>query len=109
MAALLTWYGISSMIIAHRSFRISSKRVLARLITLPRPSKYALCAPDLPSITPPVGKSGPGIYSINCSEVKSGFSIRANVASTTSPRLCGGIFVAIPTAMPLAPFTNILG
>ena len=27
----------------------------------------------------------------------------------TSVKLCGGIFVAIPTAIPIAPFTNILG
>jgi len=31
------------------------------------------------------------------------------VASTASPRLCGGIFVAIPTAMPDEPFTRRLG
>ena len=27
----------------------------------------------------------------------------------TSPKLCGSIFVAIPTAIPPAPFTNRLG
>jgi hypothetical protein len=26
-----------------------------------------------------------------------------------SPRLCGGMFVAIPTAMPLAPLTSRFG
>ena len=31
------------------------------------------------------------------------------VASITSPRLCGAIFVAIPTAIPDAPLTRILG
>ena len=30
-------------------------------------------------------------------------------ASITSPRLCGGMFVAIPTAMPLEPFTSRFG
>ena len=29
--------------------------------------------------------------------------------SITSPRLCGGIFVAIPTAIPIVPFTRIFG
>ena len=29
--------------------------------------------------------------------------------SITSPKLCGGIFVAIPTAIPIEPFTNTLG
>ena len=31
------------------------------------------------------------------------------VASITSRRLCGGMFVAIPTAMPPPPFTNRFG
>ena len=29
--------------------------------------------------------------------------------SITSPRLCGGIFVAIPTAIPIEPFTSTFG
>ena len=33
----------------------------------------------------------------------------ATVPSITSVRLCGGILVAIPTAIPLAPFTNKFG
>ena len=39
----------------------------------------------------------------------SGFSKYAIRPSITSPRLCGGMFVAIPTAMPVDPFTNKLG
>ena len=35
--------------------------------------------------------------------------MRALHAFTTSPGLCGGILVAIPTAIPPAPFTSILG
>ena len=31
------------------------------------------------------------------------------IASITSERLCVGIFVAIPTAIPSAPFTRMLG
>jgi hypothetical protein len=36
-------------------------------------------------------------------------SITAKQASTTSPKLCGGIFVAMPTAIPDEPLTNKLG
>ena len=32
-----------------------------------------------------------------------------HVASMVSPRLCGGMFVAMPTAMPCEPFTSRLG
>ena len=39
----------------------------------------------------------------------SGLSIKQIAASTTSPKLCGGIFVAIPTAIPPVPFTNRFG
>ena len=35
--------------------------------------------------------------------------INAIVASMISPKLCGGILVAIPTAIPPAPLTSILG
>ena len=34
---------------------------------------------------------------------------KAIVAFIISPKLCGGILVAIPTAIPPAPFTNIFG
>ncbi len=33
----------------------------------------------------------------------------ATHASITSPKLCGGILVAIPTAIPMFPLTNIFG
>ena len=39
----------------------------------------------------------------------SGWSTRWLIAWTTSPRLCGGMLVAIPTAMPAAPFTIRFG
>ena len=65
--------------------------------------------PLLPIINPAVGKSGPFICSINSSSVESLLSIKQHIASITSPILCGGILVAIPTAIPLLPFTNKLG
>ncbi|CAM5565929.1 hypothetical protein RLIN73S_03807 [Rhodanobacter lindaniclasticus] len=38
-----------------------------------------------------------------------GSSINAIVAAITSLRLCGGMFVAMPTAMPAEPFTSRFG
>ncbi len=35
--------------------------------------------------------------------------MRCAIASHTSPRLCGGMLVAMPTAMPEAPFTSRFG
>ena len=35
--------------------------------------------------------------------------MRYIVASITSPKLCGGIFVAYPAEMPIAPLTRRLG
>ena len=35
--------------------------------------------------------------------------MKAIVALITSPKLCGGILVAIPTAIPPAPLTKIFG
>ena len=58
---------------------------------------------------PPVGKSGPGIYFISSFNLISLFSINAIVPLIISPKLCGGILVAIPTAIPPAPFTRRFG
>ncbi|ANS05416.1 hypothetical protein [uncultured Mediterranean phage] len=41
--------------------------------------------------------------------VMSLFFIKAIVPSIISPKLCGGILVAIPTAIPPAPLTKRLG
>ncbi len=46
---------------------------------------------------------------VRSSVVVSGSSMRRVTPSHTSPRLCGGMFVAIPTAMPVAPLTSRLG
>ena len=58
---------------------------------------------------PPVGKSGPGMIFISSSSVMSGLAISARVASITSPALCVGMLVAMPTAMPLPPLISRLG
>ncbi|MNV28155.1 hypothetical protein D3C71_1193370 [compost metagenome] len=46
---------------------------------------------------------------INSGTSISRLSIKAIVPSITSDRLCGAIFVAIPTAIPEAPFTRRFG
>ena len=65
--------------------------------------------PARPRMLAPVGKSGPFTHCISSSEVASGLSIRWMVASMTSPRLWGGMLVAMPTAMPWLPLTNRFG
>ena len=109
--ALLTWKGISVIIITSLSAFLPVRIISAldRIITLPLPVLKASLIPDLPIIKAAVGKSGPGIISINSSKLKSGLSIRALHALITSPGLWGGIFVAIPTAIPPAPLTSIFG
>ena len=46
---------------------------------------------------------------ISSCQVASGLSIIIRQASITSPRLCGGMFVAMPTAMPEEPLTSRFG
>ena len=65
--------------------------------------------PARPMMKPPVGKSGPCTKRIRSSGVASGWSIRWTVASMTSPRLWGGMLVAMPTAMPWLPLTSRFG
>ena len=79
----------------------------------PRPVRYALSIPVRPTISAFVGKSGPFTIFSNCVSSSSGFASGcASAHATPSPisrRLCGGIFVAIPTAIPALPFTNKFG
>ena len=56
-----------------------------------------------------VGKSGPFIADIKSITSASGLSISIIVPSITSPKLWGGILVAIPTAIPDEPLTNKFG
>ncbi len=65
--------------------------------------------PFVPIIIAPVGKSGPGRNSIISAIVISGFLANAIVASIVSAKLCGGMLVDIPTAIPDPPETNKLG
>jgi hypothetical protein len=58
---------------------------------------------------PPSGKSGPFTFSMRLATEASGFSMSRMHARSTSARLCGGTFVAMPTAMPEVPFTSRFG
>ncbi len=84
-------------------------RALPRRVMLARPVWYPRRMPARPQTTPPVGKSGPGTISSSSSIETSGSSMTRIVASQISPRLWGGIDVAMPTAMPFDPFTSRFG
>ncbi len=58
---------------------------------------------------PPVGKSGPGTSWASFSTVAFGALIRCRAASQSSAALCGGMEVAMPTAMPVDPLARRLG
>src|SRR5438132_1647219 len=58
--------------------------------------------PSRPAMMPPVGKSGPWIRVQSSSTETRGLSMMAQVAAMISCRLCGGMLVAMPTAMPVA-------
>lgn len=60
-------------------------------------------------MVPPKGKSGPGIIFNNSKSLISGFFNIAIIPSITSIKLCGGIQVAIPTAIPDEPLINKFG
>ncbi len=86
----------------------SSIRARPRTRIEPRPVSYASRIPSVPMM-PPVGKSGPLTWVMSSSSDRSGFRISATRPSTISFRLCGAMFVAIPTAIPDAPLTSRFG
>ncbi|OPZ52413.1 MAG: hypothetical protein BWY91_02321 [bacterium ADurb.BinA028] len=69
--------------------------------------------PLRPMISAPVGKSGPLTIVMSCASNSSRPAVgllRYHCApDATSRRLCGGMFVAMPTAMPDEPLTSRLG
>ena len=79
------------------------------MTTRPLPVINASFTPSYPKMVPPVGKSGALMIWINSSILMSWLSIYLIVPLTTSDKLCGGILVAIPTAIPEAPLINKLG
>ena len=79
------------------------------MVMMPRPVSYACFMPSEPMMRPPVGKSGPGMTVMSSSTVASGLSISMQAALIASRRLCGGMFVAMPTAIPCEPLTSRFG
>ena len=65
--------------------------------------------PWRPKMKPAVGKSGPGMSFISSSIDVDGSSMSAIAPSMISPRLCGGMLVAMPTAMPVVPLISRFG
>ena len=86
-----------------------STRAVARIRKVPLPDSYASRTPSSPTILPPVGRSGPGTNRISVSTDALGCLSRCLSACTTSTRLCGGMLVAMPTAIPAVPLTTRLG
>ena len=112
--ALLTRYGSSVTIIWLFPFGNVSIFDTARTRILPRPVRYASSIPLVPRIVAPVGKSGPftifKISSISVSRFSSTIlSMIFTTAAIISFKLCGGMLVAIPTAIPEVPFTRRFG
>ena len=108
----LTWYG-SSVITRHMRPLISSVFTTARMVMRPRPVRYACSMPLWPRIVAPVGKSGPLMMRIrlssSSSRLASGWSSAQCTPSATSRMLCGGMLVAMPTAMPDEPLHSRFG
>ena len=69
--------------------------------------------PSRPTIRPAVGKSGPLMRCISAASSSSSVASQLSRAHTTpaptSRRLCGGMFVAMPTAMPELPLISRFG
>ena len=107
--ARLTLYGISVSTTCSLPFLSSSVWATPRVRTMPRPVVRYWRMPSRPLITPPVGKSGPRTILARSSAVVDGLSITRQVASTSSPRLWGGMLVVMPTAMPVEPFIRRCG
>ena len=106
---LFTWYGIEVITSLSFPFFKLSIEISPLILNEPLPLLYPCLIMSLPIITPPVGKSGPGICFIKSLILISLFSIKASVPFITSPKLWGGMLVAIPTAIPPAPLTNKFG
>ena len=107
--ALFTWYGKELTIILCLLLLVSSISASARTVIFPLPVKYASFIPSLPIIMPSVGKSGPLIIDNNSSSVTLSSSIILIIPFITSVKLWGGMFVAIPTAIPEDPLINSVG
>ena len=118
-ADFLTWYGIA-LITIDEPLSSSTTSQSALTWNFPFPVLYMSSMPSIPKILAPVGKSGPlmcSMYSaISINGVPSSRTFPSSIVCTwkfiaedTSFKLCGGILVAIPTAIPSLPFNNRFG
>ena len=103
-------HGISVIQIVFRPYPASRISYLPLTLSFPIPVSYISRMTSLSAlIYPPVAKSGPGRTSIISSSVISGFFRYIIRPSITSPKLCVGISLSIPTAIPDVPLTKIFG
>ncbi len=108
--ALFTWYGSSVTMMASRPPRIFSTWAFARSVMMPRPGRVRLAdARRGRRCTRGREVRARDHASSARSIVASGVSISITRPSTTSDRLWGGMFVAMPTAMPEEPLTRRFG
>ncbi len=88
----------------------SSTMCVARMRIDPRPLDWIARRSSADEmICPPPGKSGPGTISCRRAASMPGSRRTATAAAAISRRLCGGISVAMPTAMPDAPLSRTIG
>ena len=87
---------------------MSSIEVRGADIDLAAPGAVRRARRRTPLMIAAVGKSGPGTISIRSSIPDAGCR-SGQQASITSVRLCGGMLVAMPTAMPEEPLTSRFG
>ena len=108
-----TWYGNSVTIRIWRPRESSSTVTTARIVMEPRPVRYASSMPLRPTINAPVGKSGPLTISMSAAWRSSRSAVGCSrihcAPAAISRRLCGGILVAMPTAIPALPLTSRFG
>ena len=90
-------------------FGFISTIALARIWIEPRPVLKASLIPPVPWIKPAVGKSGPFTTFIKSEIAAFGLSKSIMRPSIISERLCGGMFVAMPTAIPDEPLISRFG
>src|SRR5690606_11672549 len=83
--------------------RAGAERAAPARVRLAAPLEaYGLAAPG-------PGRPRAGTNRMSASRSASGCSMRCRAAATTSTRLWGGMFVAMPTAIPEAPLTSRFG
>ena len=134
-AALSSFFAVFPLLFRLETFVLGTISATPLKVTPPLPSRYKFLSAFLllvllplsflsllllslasllsANITPPVGKSGPGMTLNNssnftCSPFCAALAKTTN-ASATSIKLCGGMLVAIPTAIPVLPLINTFG